>query len=167
MSQLQATRDAPPPPDWPTCTTDGCIGVRIEGRDACLAHVGEEARKTFLAGLHLKVSVDLRGTQISATLLNEILAATSIAEGVATPADIRFDRAQFTEDASFDQTQFSGNVVFVRAQFLGGVSFKQTQFTKAALFSGAQFVGSARFDEAQFSGDAVFTQAQFSRGRRV
>jgi Pentapeptide repeats (9 copies) len=162
MSQLQATRDAPPPPDWPTCTTDGCIGVRIEGRDACLAHVGEEARKTFLAGLHLKVSVDLRGTQISATLLNEILAATSIAEGVATPADIRFDRAQFTEDASFDQTQFSGNVVFVRAQFLGGVSFKQTQFTKAALFSGAQFVGSARFDEAQFSGDAVFTQAQFS-----
>jgi hypothetical protein len=38
-------------PDWPTCTFDGCIGIRVKGEEWCLAHVDTEVRETVLAAL--------------------------------------------------------------------------------------------------------------------
>jgi hypothetical protein len=152
-----------PPPDWPACATEGCIGIRLDGRRACLAHVGEEACKSYLARLYPRASVDLRGTPISAALLREVLAATSTAEGVAVLADVRFERAEFTGDAVFNLAQFTGAVGFDGAQFTRDALFTGTQFIRDALFSGTQFSGTAGFDDARFAGNAGFGSAEFAR----
>jgi hypothetical protein len=56
-------------PDWPICVTDGCIGVRRDGQEDCLAHVGAQVRKAILAALKPGADIDLRGTPIDDELV--------------------------------------------------------------------------------------------------
>jgi uncharacterized protein YjbI with pentapeptide repeats len=139
-------------PSWPVCDTEACIGIRLDGLDACLAHADEEARKRYLAGLRSNAPVDLRGTSISPILLREILAATRTKESDAALADVQFNEARFIETALFHGVQFSGDALFEGAQF-----------TADAVFDGAQFIGKAVFDGAQFTGKAGFNRAVFSK----
>jgi len=165
MSEQQAPAESPPR-DWPTCATDGCIGIQLEGQEACLAHVGIEVRTGYLAGLRPGASVDLRGTLLSAPMLDAILAATSTTDGPAVLGDAKFQHAHFSEDATFDGAQFSGIASFDGAQFLGFAWFAGTRFSGDAGFQRVQFTGDAQFDGAVFSGTAMFRGAQFNGAAR-
>lgn len=38
----------PVPVDWLPCDEDGCIGIRLDAGDKCLAHAGDEERDAVL-----------------------------------------------------------------------------------------------------------------------
>jgi hypothetical protein len=156
-------REAIRTPDWSVCGRSGCFGVRRDGQEVCLAHVGAETRKTILAALKPGAEVDLRGTPIDAELLDQLLAALRSDDGPPVPGDARFDRARFSGHAGFGGVQFSGDASFPGAQFSGRAEFSGAQFNGDALFSAAQFSGDAGFSGAQFNGRAGFSRAQFSR----
>ena len=158
MAEQSATRE----PDWPTCGTGGCIGVRRDGQEDCLAHVGAQVRKTILAGLKPGADLDLRGTPIDGELLNQLLDAVRPEDGPPTLANAEFGWARFTGDADFRKAQFSGIAGFLGAQFSGYAGFTGAQFSAIAVFDKAQFSGGAAFTEAQFTRDAEFREAQFS-----
>jgi hypothetical protein len=92
MAEEEATRE----PDWPVCGRGDCIGVLVEGQEACLAHLGLCARKLALAALAPGADLDLRGMPIDAELLQQVLAALRPGDGPAKVGDVRFDRAQFS-----------------------------------------------------------------------
>jgi uncharacterized protein YjbI with pentapeptide repeats len=161
MSEPQAPPEFSPPV-WPTCTVPECIGIRIDGQDACLAHVDEEARKGYLAGLRPGGPVDLRGTVISAELIGEVLAATRTGGGAAVLGDARFDRVPFSGFAGFDEVQFTGGAWFSGAEFSRPAAFGGARFSGPAWFGEARCSGTAGFNGAEFSGPAVFSGARFS-----
>jgi uncharacterized protein YjbI with pentapeptide repeats len=158
MTDQDATREL----DWPTCGMGGCIGVRRDGEEGCLAHVGAQVRKTILAAVKPGADLDLRGTPIDGELLNQLLAAVRPERGPPRLANAVFDRAQFNGTARFLRAQFNGTAGFDGAQFKGTVLFGGAQFSGAAEFAGAQFSRSAQFDGAQFGWTAGFGGAQFS-----
>ncbi|MGV9901945.1 pentapeptide repeat-containing protein [Streptomyces sp. NPDC003388] len=174
--------NTPSPPSWPYCgrgadpATDpvGCTGVHVPGESACLAHLGDAERTTYLSGLTPGNDIDHRGTPITKQLLNGLLNAlrdpstgnthlgNARFDGAQFSSGAGFGRAQFSGDANFDKAQFSGHAGFVRAQFCGRAGFDGVQFSGHAGFVGAQFHGEAGFVRAQFNGDAEFGGAQFS-----
>jgi hypothetical protein len=85
-------RDERPPPHWPMCSrhdADGCIGVRIGTNAYCLAHLEHqdpEKFKAFLDSLRSGESLDLRGTQLSSELLNQLLTALKIHDETLRPS---------------------------------------------------------------------------------
>jgi Pentapeptide repeats (9 copies) len=160
MSKQSAPK--PRSPDWPTCTFGRCIGIRLDGQDACLAHADEELRKSYVASLRPEAPVDLRGTPISAKLLDQILAATQTGERVVVLGDVRFERAQFSGGARFGRARFSGRAEFGEARFSGDAGFDAAEFSGRAEFIGTRFSRDAGFVRAQFSGDAWFFGARFS-----
>jgi uncharacterized protein YjbI with pentapeptide repeats len=182
-SRMNAQRPAWDSPDWPTCSMKGCIGVRLVDEEACLAHVGPRTRKMTLATLHPGADVDLRGTPIDAELLNQLLAALRTEDGPPTLGSVRFECAQFCEEAQLMGAKFLGYANFDRTQFwgdawFGGVSFRRSarfrgalfrrvvwldlaQFYEDALFEGALFRQDAWFDHAQFNGTVRFDRARF------
>jgi uncharacterized protein YjbI with pentapeptide repeats len=162
MSEQQAPSESPPP-DWRTCTTAGCIGICLEGQDACLAHVDAQGRKTFLSALRPGARLDLRGTPIDPELLGQLLAGLRPEGGPLTLGDARFERARFSREAGFRGVQFSGVAGFNRAQFSGDARFNGAFFSGSAEFDEVQFSGEARFNGAQFSGAAGFGGARFSK----
>ncbi|MFB6823692.1 pentapeptide repeat-containing protein [Streptomyces virginiae] len=166
----------PPPlteaPSWPHCAygadpvTDpvGCRGIHVPGRTACLAHLNDTDRTTYLTGLAPGTDIDHRGTPFTQELLSQLLAALT---GPATQhphlGDARFDGAQFTDPARFGRAQFNGPARFDGAQFTGPAGFGGTQFTgRLAVFDGARFSDFASFNGAQFSGRTGFEGAQFT-----
>jgi Pentapeptide repeats (9 copies) len=165
MSEQQAPPE-PPEPDWPTCKeVDGCIGIAVGGHDKCLAHVDTQVRRDYLAGLWPGAPVDLRGTQLSAALLDAIVAATGTGNDPAVLAvlgDAKFQQAEFSGEARLDGVRFSGDASFDWAQFLGFAGFAGAQFCGNAGFSDAQFSKGAQFDGARFSETAMFRRARFS-----
>jgi hypothetical protein len=158
VTQQEVTRK----PRWPLCSTSGCIGVRRDGQEGCLAHVSSEARKVILAALKPSADLDLRGTPIDPELLSQLLAALRPEGGPPTIGSAEFDEAQFTGDAEFDEAQFTRDAEFRGARFTGVAAFDSAQFTEDAGFSHAQFGGHAGFSHAQFSGNAWFSGARFS-----
>ncbi|MFJ8510790.1 pentapeptide repeat-containing protein [Streptomyces avermitilis] len=169
MSTPPAT-PVPPPPSWPYCahgadpTADpvGCRGIHVPGHTACLAHLSDTHRDTYLAGLTPGDDIDHRGTPFTTHLLHRLL------DALRDPATRKcqwgtadFDEAQFS-NAWFGRAQFFGNAGFRSAQFSGFAVFGGAQFSDNAEFSGAQFSDNAEFRSAQFSGYAGFRRAQFS-----
>jgi uncharacterized protein YjbI with pentapeptide repeats len=160
-------------PDWPTCRTNGCIGIRVESEQTCLGHAQPQVREAFLFALEPGANLDLRGTAIDPELLSQVLAALrpedsrppTVGDAQFISAqfsgDARFDRVRFTGVARFDGARFSGDTVFVGAQFTGAASFKSAQFVGDARFNGARF-RRASFKEAQFNGAASFVGAHFT-----
>jgi hypothetical protein len=168
-----ADRDKAWEPDWSTCGTAGCIGIRLKDAEACLTHAEPQAREAFLAALKPGAALDLRGTPIDPELLSRVLAAVRSEQGPPTLGNTEFTKAQFSgravfsgaqfsRIAEFGGTQFSGDAVFFGAQFSRIAVFGGTQFSGDAEFAGAQFNGDAWFSNAQFNGDAEFARAQFT-----
>ncbi|GAA3084291.1 hypothetical protein GCM10017562_62530 [Streptomyces roseofulvus] len=168
MSTLTSPTAAP---SWPHCThgadpvTDpvGCRGIQVIGHTACLAHLDDADRTTYLAGLTPGANIDHRGTPFTEDLLNELLVA------LADPTtqhphlgDAWFNSARFSGTAPFMFTRFSGVAQFGEARFSGDAWFGGAQFSGDAWFGGARFAGAAGFERAQFSGDAQFADVRFS-----
>ncbi|MFF0430332.1 pentapeptide repeat-containing protein [Streptomyces sp. NPDC004520] len=170
----------PPAPPWPHCAhgahlTDpvGCRGIHVPGHTACLAHLTETDRDTYLAGLAPGADIDHRGTPFTENLLTRLLDAvrdptttdphlgTARFDGARFSGDARFNGARFSGDARFGDAQFSGDAWFGRARFSGDARFGAVRFSGDAWFGRAQFSGNARFGGARFSGNAWFDGAQF------
>ncbi|AWW43667.1 pentapeptide repeat-containing protein (plasmid) [Streptomyces cadmiisoli] len=156
---------------WPHCAhgadpaTDpvGCRGIHVPGHTACLAHLSDTDRDTYLAGLTPGSDIDHRGTPFTEDLLNRLLHA--LQDSTTTHPHLgatRFDGAQFSGTASFVGAKFSGFAMFVGAKFAGDAVFVGAQFSGIAVFVEAQFSGTARFDRAKFAGSAVFGGVEFS-----
>ncbi|MFJ4498774.1 pentapeptide repeat-containing protein [Streptomyces sp. NPDC088864] len=160
------------PPYWPHCGHGadpadpvGCRGIRVPGRTACLAHLTDTDRDTYLAGLTPGADIDHRGTPFTEDLLNRLLDA--VRDPTTTHPHLgtaEFVGAQFSGDARFEGAQFSGGARFEWAQFSGDVSFEGVQFSGDAWFEWVQFSGDVSFEGVQFSGDAWFEWVQFSGG---
>ncbi|MER5200827.1 pentapeptide repeat-containing protein [Streptomyces sp. NPDC002755] len=161
----------PIPPDWSHCghgadpATDpiGCRGIHVPGHTACLAHLPDADRTSYLTSLAPGADIDHRGTPFTEPLLEALLNAvrdpTTAKPHLGTA---RFDRVQFSGGAWFHEAQFSSSAFFGWAQFSGAAGFDRVQFSDDAQFGGAQFSSAAFFGEAQFSSSADFTGAQFS-----
>jgi hypothetical protein len=149
-------------PDWSTCGTAGCIGIRLKDAEACLTHVEPQARAAFLAALKPGAALDLRGTPIDSELLSGLLAAVRPEHGPPTLGNAEFTKAQFSGRAGFSGAQFSRIAEFGGTQFSGDAVFGGAQFSRIAVFGGTQFSGHAVFGGAQFDGDAWFSNALFN-----
>ncbi|WP_405826953.1 MULTISPECIES: pentapeptide repeat-containing protein [unclassified Streptomyces] len=183
----------PTTPSWRHCaygadpTTDpvGCPGIHVPGNTACLAHLTDPDRTTYLATLAPGARIDHRGTPFTESLLLTLLeplrdATTRIPhihdarfEGAQFSGDAVFHGVRFTGDAGFDGAQFFGEAIFGGAEFSGDVkfagtrfseeaSFDQSHFSSLAVFSAAQFGACATFRGARFSDPALFSEVQFS-----
>jgi Pentapeptide repeats (9 copies) len=160
---MTAPTDLPAAPTWPTCqAADGCGGIRVSDRDACLAHLDKSQLADWLATLGPGSDLDLRGTQVETKRLARLLTALHDERGRPRLGYVYFDGAQFKGEARFNEAQFSGPAGFNGAQFNDDAVFRGAQFNEDARFSGAQFNEDAGFHEAQFSGEAWFHEAQFS-----
>ncbi|MFC9261261.1 pentapeptide repeat-containing protein [Streptomyces hydrogenans] len=119
----------PRAPRWPHCAhgadpvTDpvGCRGIHVPGHTACLAHLNDADRTTYLASLAPSAAIDLRCTPFTEDLLNQLLTAlTDHTTQHPHLGDAVFDGAQFTGPARFDGAQFTGHARFDGAQFTEG-----------------------------------------------
>ncbi|MEU4129293.1 pentapeptide repeat-containing protein [Streptomyces wuyuanensis] len=150
--------DAPPP--WPHCgsgadtVTDpvGCRGIHVPGHTACLAHLSNTERTSYLAGLTPGAHIDHRGTPFTPVLLHNLL------EALRNPTTRKPDLG----DADFGGAHFSGDGDFGGAHFSGDTNFSRAQFLGPARFGGVQFAGPARFGRVHFSSSAWFGRAHFS-----
>ncbi|MGW1926519.1 pentapeptide repeat-containing protein [Streptomyces massasporeus] len=171
MSTSQPPAPPTEAPFWPHCAhgadpvTDpvGCHGAHVPGHTACLAHLNDADRTSYLAGLSPGVDIDHCGTPFTEDLLTQLLnALTDPTTHNPHLGTAKFDGALFTGTAGFEQAQFTGTAGFDRAEFSGGAMFRGAQFSGDARFGGVQFSHIASFTSAQFSGGAWFGGAQFS-----
>ncbi|MGW7210027.1 pentapeptide repeat-containing protein [Streptomyces sp. NPDC054837] len=182
---------APDPPQWPRCDhvrpadLVGCRGIRVAGNTACLAHLADPERDSYLAGLSAGSDIDHRGTTFTKPLLNALLRAlrdpatgrprlgqakfdSATFEGIAAftaatfEGDAEFGSAAFTSIAGFDSATFEGDAWFVSAAFTSIAAFNAATFEGEAEFGSAAFAGRARFDSATFTSDAWFRSATFT-----
>ncbi|MEU0382886.1 pentapeptide repeat-containing protein [Streptomyces chartreusis] len=158
------------PPTWPHCAhgadpaTDpvGCRGIRVPGYTACLAHLTDADRSTYLTSLAPGADIDHRGTLFTSFLLDQLLEALrDPTTGKPHFGEALFDGAQFSDNSKFDGAQFNGHASFDGARFNGTAEFPGAQFSEVAGFSGTHFNFHAWFSEAQFRGNAWFVGAQF------
>ena len=140
--------------DEERCWVEGCRGARFGGTPECFAHLGDDARAKALSKLHPGADVDLRDTELTDALLQQLLRAVRNDDGDGDPelGSARFDGARFTDRADFADVTFTG-----RARFVGS-------HWGDADFHGAGFAGSASFDDAVFDGKALFRNARFEDG---
>jgi uncharacterized protein YjbI with pentapeptide repeats len=157
------------PPDWPHCAHGahpadpvGCRGIHVPGYTACLAHLADPDRDTYLAGLTPGASIDHRGTTFTPSLLNALLNALCY-RGNSSPhlGDARFESATFEGDAKFQGAAFRGDASFGLATFKGDAKFRSATFEGDARFWSATFKGDAWFEHATFEDHAGFESATF------
>ncbi|WP_314247400.1 pentapeptide repeat-containing protein [Streptomyces kutzneri] len=178
------------PPPWPHCAVGaspddpgGCRGIIVDPYDACLTHLPEAFRATYLDSLAPDTEINHSGTTFTSDLLHRLLHAlrdpnsgrllvshasfqtTTFSDtadfGGVTFGDVWFDGAVFSGDAVFRGASFAGSAGFRRATFAGSAGFSRAVFSRAADFGGAVFALDARFDKAMFT-DATFVRAAFS-----
>lgn len=148
-------------PDWDHCangadgTADpaGCRGVKVPGFSACLAHLDEADRASYLGGLRPGDAVDHRGTPFHTVLLRDLLDA--LREHAGSPTRIGV--------ASFQEATFHGSAIFSETEFTGAANFDRAEFDVAE-FSSASFAERASFDESLFNEYAYFNECIFVRG---
>ncbi|KOU57025.1 hypothetical protein ADK96_37105 [Streptomyces sp. IGB124] len=156
------------PPPWPHCAVGaspedpvGCRGLVVDPYDACLAHLPEAFRATYLAGLAPDTEINHSGTTFTGDLLHRLLhALRNPNSGRPMVSHARFEAATFSGDAVFRGAKFAGSADFRRAVFAGSAGFSRAVFSRAADFGGAMFAHDARFDNAMFT-DAAFVGAVF------
>lgn len=153
--------------DWLTCDEDGCIGIRLDAGDKCLAHAEDEERDAALKQLAQTGMIDARGVTISSALLKRILDSTPGGpDGPAMPAKAQFDAATFQGNVDFRRVIFQGDATFSETTFQGDARFSRATFEGSAAFGEATFEGSAVFIETTFRGDAAFGWTTFKRDAR-
>ncbi|WP_079125345.1 pentapeptide repeat-containing protein [Streptomyces lushanensis] len=170
-------------PSWTHCGQGagpgdrvGCRGIAIPGSLRCLAHATPAEQTAYLAFLSPGADLDLRGTTVTAALLQQIhVRTTDPATGRARLGDVLFDQATFDGEVGFSSTDFTGSVSCVQCTFDGNAWFDGVVFARDVSFKAAHFAGDARFDrttfatdvwfvETAFSGDAHFTDSAFGSG---
>ncbi|WP_324604924.1 pentapeptide repeat-containing protein [Streptomyces xylophagus] len=135
----------------------------MPSQTACLAHLSDADRDTYLAGLVAGADIDHRGTPFTEALLGQLLVPLhDPTTGKPDMGEARFDEAQFSGDARFDGARFSRPTRFEGAQFGGDAVFDMAHFGDYANFRKAQFSHLASFDRVQFFRNVSFGQAQFS-----
>ncbi|QES57355.1 hypothetical protein DEJ51_26845 [Streptomyces venezuelae] len=174
---------------WPTCGLDAseaepwtCIGIRLPGYERCLAHLGAEEQREYLATLEPGAPLDFRGTTFDHGLLPRLLTALeSGTRGSVRLGPASFERAyfvdswnradiEFVDRASFVRTVFGGRAGFTGATFGGTVSldgavfqhvgdFDRSRFHRTATFRRTRFRGAAGFKDAEFLADVSFGRA--------
>ncbi|WP_351233258.1 pentapeptide repeat-containing protein [Streptomyces sp. NPDC002133] len=158
-------------PPWPHCARGadpasdpvGCRGRQVEQYGACLTHLTNADRSTYLGALAPGRGLDHRGTPISQNLLQQLLdALRDPATGRPCLGNAWFDGATFSARASFDGATFSGDAGFGDATFSARAGFRGATFSGEAWFNGATFSARASFGDATFSGDAGFREATFA-----
>jgi uncharacterized protein YjbI with pentapeptide repeats len=152
------------PVPWERCSHNGCVGVQLAAAAWCLAHMAEQDPSAFDAELRRirdQGTIDARGVQLSAVLLNHILRAAPQEKNRPTFKAARFSGATFEGDAQFDEATFEGDARFSGATFEGDAEFDGATFQGDAEFDKATFQGDARFDGAIFQGAAGFFEATF------
>ncbi|MGV9856862.1 pentapeptide repeat-containing protein [Streptomyces sp. NPDC003442] len=158
------------PPPWPHCghgaesasDSVGCRGRQVDPHGACLAHLTDADRASYLAGLAPGSDLDHRGTHITNSLLQQLLVELrDPTSGSPRLGIARFDEATFTDLAWFEWATFSGLAVFEGATFSDWTLFEGATFSAQASLE-ATFDGSARFDRAKFAAEAQFGGATFS-----
>ncbi|WP_256095516.1 pentapeptide repeat-containing protein [Streptomyces sp. EN23] len=160
------------PPTWPHCghrtTVEepvGCTGIPVTGHAACLAHLADADRDTYLAGLTPGSDIDHRGTTFTEPLLTALLdALRDPSRSIPSLGTAEFGSAVFEGDADFDRADFAGDARFDRAVFEGEARFREAFFHRGVHFASAEFTDTARFDMAVFEDDADFTSAIFRSG---
>ncbi|MFD8439945.1 pentapeptide repeat-containing protein [Streptomyces microflavus] len=120
-------------------------GIHVSGHSACLAHLADADRITYLAGLAPGDDIDHRGTTFTEPLLTGLLSAL---------LDPRTGHPQLGE-ALFRSATFTGYAVFTSVIFTGSAVFISATFTGSAVFHSATFTGNARFDSAWRSPSGV------------
>ncbi|MFJ5657249.1 pentapeptide repeat-containing protein [Streptomyces microflavus] len=158
------------PPSWQHCGQDatsadpvGCCGIHVPGHTACLAHLADTDRDSYLNDLSPGADIDHRGTPFTEDLLHRLL--TALHDPTTSQAHIgtaRFDWATFTGDAWFRRATFTSEAWFDRATFASDAGFEGVTFTSNAWFRRATFTSDARFDRVTFTGDARFDGATFT-----
>ncbi|MFE1891718.1 pentapeptide repeat-containing protein [Streptomyces microflavus] len=158
------------PPSWQHCGQDatsadpvGCCGIHVPGHTACLAHLADTDRDSYLNDLSPGADIDHRGTPFTEDLLHRLL--TALHDPTTSQAHIgtaRFDWATFTGDAWFRRATFTSEAWFDRATFASDAGFEGVTFTSNAWFRRVTFTGDARFDRVTFTGDARFDGATFT-----
>ncbi|MFD9566064.1 pentapeptide repeat-containing protein [Streptomyces sp. NPDC059994] len=134
----------------------------MPGHTACLAHLRDTDRTTYLTSLTPGADIDHRGTPFTQDLLAALLHALtdpSTSQPHLGPA--RFDSAQFTGPAVFGEAQFTGIAWFNSAQFTGPAWFHGAQFTGGARFSGVCFEGVSELGPLVCAGRVVLSSAVF------
>jgi Pentapeptide repeats (9 copies) len=150
--------------DWPACSVTECMGARVGSYGRCWAHLCPEELQQALGSLSPGQDLDVRGVILNERLLSRILDALSDPQSRRPQIGrARFDRAQFSGDASFYGAEFSGNAWFNGAVFSGVASFNRTVFGCDAWFNDANFRGDARFNHAVFRAKAWFGEVRFGR----
>lgn len=177
--------DPTEPPDYPYCGRGGdpggedpvgCRGRRVrrpapDGGDdepepygACLAHLTDADRDTYLSSLSPGSDLHHPGTTFDAALLGSLLGA------VHDPAierlqmgTVDFSGAVFKGYTEFSGAIFRGNAWFVRATFHDGAAFNSATFEGEARFDRAAVEVESWFNGAIFQGDAVFRRTAFHR----
>lgn len=169
---------------WTNCVVGRCDGVRAPDLDRCFAHLSEHELGSAIARLGPGAHIDARGTVITSSLLDRILAAVRDPDtnrpvmghvqfngahfpdgadlmGVRFGSDAGFARALFGQEASFDGAEFGRGAWFHDAEFEHGVSFAGAHISGPAGFGEVRVTGVARFDDARFGKQAWFDEARF------
>lgn len=167
-----------------------CPGVAIDGRDACLAHLGAVDRAEALASLTSGADVDFRGVTFSGELWREVIIALgsrfgsarfdvarfvdvlhcegiqfsgpAYFEGATFEAEAWFDGAEFADYVGFDASCFAAVASFRKANFRAEVRFIGTRFECGGIFDAAHFSSVSRFSDAGFGGGASFRGVGFA-----
>jgi len=170
------------------CSEPDCPGYVGDDMTACLAHLDDAARSTYLEQVRRGRDLDARYVRISAALFEQAtehirsrvgsgksyvagLLAKRHPVGSAGPGVFRFDGAVLEDGVRLDALEFPEFVSFADVRFLGelsaaaefcaGVSFKGAVFSKTADFTDARIKGKAIFDRAEFVQEARFSGAKF------
>jgi hypothetical protein len=129
-----------PVPGWPTCDVDGCIGVRTASHARCLAHLDQQDREAYLAGLRPGAELDARGVRFTFQILGAVLSALQT-DGVVTVG-----RSGSTVPDS-RTTPISAGL-----GFRAGLSSMTRSSRRPRLFNDAAFTDEVWFDGAHFAG---------------
>ncbi|OXM57714.1 hypothetical protein CFP71_06620 [Amycolatopsis thailandensis] len=141
--------------------------MRIGAHDRCLAHSESAVQDEYFAGIAPGSNVDLRGTELSALLIDRLLYVTRIDGGrsvlgevdfaeVTLPAG-RFYHVDFSGRVDFDSASI-GEVYFIGAHFADRVDFRQATFALEGIFATVKFGGMANFHETCFKGGAILDE---------
>lgn len=154
---------------WPACGLDAseaepwaCMGIRLPGYERCLAHLGAEAQREYLATLEPGAPLDFRGTTFDHGLLPRLL--TALEPRTAGPVRLgpaAFDRAYFVDDWNRADIEFADRASFVRAVFGGRAGFAGAVFGGPVSLDGAVFQNVGDFDRSRFHGTATFRRTRF------
>jgi hypothetical protein len=153
-------------PDWPACQyITPCTGVRISGHKHCLAHLTADDRLGFLATLGPGDDLDLRGTTLTATLLDAVLARFRVPNSASklVIGDTNFTGARFEGIARFTKIQFVECPTFQHTEFVDQVLFNMVAFPAGADFANAHFTDDLRLTSTDSDADLDLRGARFER----